>query len=315
MPICSRIARQVAAFDRAAQREVAEEAQGIAGVLSPPVACGQAAEVGQHRRPIRRSNGRRPGPRRSWRGRPPSGPTASSDRRASRRRWAGRTAPGPGGRSTRRARACSAAGRIARGSAPCRSRRRPAPRPARAGSARRRTAPSGGSSRRPGRRAGRRLAIARPAPRRRIRQRRSRRGTSGTAATPAVAPWPAAGAAGPRPCRRRSRSVFPRMVLGVSSCQSGRTAYRPWTTVRPVSARATSFTSRSENWPTPSVKSSISSRARFSFGLPFRFDGASSQKSRAGSRSIAPQQVAERSAAVAAKRLVLPTHGRRRLRP
>ena len=56
--------------------------------------------------------------------------------------------------------------------------------------------------------------------------------------------------------------------------------------VRPVALRAASLTLGSEYWPTPRVKSSISSRARFSFGLPFRFDGESSQASRAGSRSI-----------------------------
>ena len=38
----------------------------------------------------------------------------------------------------------------------------------------------------------------------------------------------------------------------------------------------------------PSVKSSISSRARFSLGCPLRLAGASSQTRRAGSRAIAP---------------------------
>ena len=45
-------------------------------------------------------------------------------------------------------------------------------------------------------------------------------------------------------------------------------------------------------------------------GLPFRFDGASSQTSKARVAEHRPQEVAERPAGVAAERVVLPLHRR-----
>ena len=70
-------------------------------------------------------------------------------------------------------------------------------------------------------------AIDRPAPRWRYHRRRSRRGTPGTAARPAAAAmagWSRRTSASFSPSKR---PVVPRIVLGPSSCQSGRKAYRP----------------------------------------------------------------------------------------
>jgi hypothetical protein len=69
-----------------------------------------------------------------------------------------------------------------------------------------------------------------------------------------------------------------------------------WSSRQPVKARAASLTSVSPKLPTPSVKSSMSSRAKFSFGADAWFWPASSHTSMAGSLATACMSVSNEPA-------------------